>query len=58
VLKRAGLEATTCECYAVVKKEVERLLHDVQHRQESMSGSATGSRTRSSGNAASQVKAS
>jgi CRP-like cAMP-binding protein len=33
VLKRAGLEASTCECYAVVKKEVNRLLCDVQHRQ-------------------------
>jgi CRP-like cAMP-binding protein len=26
VLDRAGLEARTCECYAVVKKEVDRLL--------------------------------
>jgi hypothetical protein len=26
VLDRAGLEARTCECYAVVKKEFERLL--------------------------------
>jgi CRP-like cAMP-binding protein len=33
VLKRAGLEASTCECYAVVKKEVNRLLCDVQYRQ-------------------------
>lgn len=31
VLERAGLEAGTCECYAVVKKEVGRLLPDVQH---------------------------
>lgn len=33
VIKRAGLEAMTCECYAVVKKEMDRLLSDVQHRQ-------------------------
>ena len=26
VLDRAGLEQRTCECYAVVKKEYERLL--------------------------------
>jgi hypothetical protein len=28
VLDRAGLEARTCECYAVVKKECDRLLPD------------------------------
>ncbi len=28
VLDRAGLEATTCECYEVVRKEYERLLPD------------------------------
>jgi len=28
VLDRAGLEARTCECYAVVKKEFDRLLPD------------------------------
>ena len=33
VLKRAGLEDHACECYAVVKKEVGRLLSDVQYRQ-------------------------
>ena len=33
VLERAGLEARACECYAVVKKELARLLSDVQHRQ-------------------------
>ena len=33
VIKRSGLEATTCECYAVVKKEMDRLLSDVPHRQ-------------------------
>jgi len=33
VLKRSGLEAGACECYAVVKKELARLLSDVQYRQ-------------------------
>jgi CRP-like cAMP-binding protein len=31
VLDRAGLEKHTCECYAVVKKEMDRLLSDVQY---------------------------
>ena len=35
VLNRAGLEKNTCECYAIVKKEMARLLSDVQHRQNS-----------------------
>ncbi|MES2236650.1 MAG: Crp/Fnr family transcriptional regulator [Pseudomonadota bacterium] len=30
VLDRLGLETSTCECYAVVKKELSRLLSDVQ----------------------------
>jgi hypothetical protein len=29
VLDRAGLEARACECYAVVKKEFDRLLGPV-----------------------------
>ncbi|HWI13714.1 MAG TPA: Crp/Fnr family transcriptional regulator [Burkholderiales bacterium] len=33
VLQRAGLETRTCECYAVVKKELGRLLSDVRYRQ-------------------------
>ncbi len=33
VLERAGLETGACECYAVVKKEIGRLLSDVRHRQ-------------------------
>ena len=33
VLVRAGLEARTCECYAVVKTEIHRLLSDVRPRQ-------------------------
>jgi CRP-like cAMP-binding protein len=33
VLERSGLETRACECYAVVKNEVRRLLSDVQYRQ-------------------------
>ena len=33
VLDRSGLESRACECYAVVKKEMSRLLSDVQYRQ-------------------------
>ena len=33
VIDRAGLESHACECYAVVKKEIARLLNDVQYRQ-------------------------
>ena len=33
VIERAGLETRACECYAVVKKELDRLLSDVRHRQ-------------------------
>lgn len=32
VLDRHGLEAHTCECYGVVKKEMNRLLNDVRQR--------------------------
>ena len=32
VLERAGLESCACECYAVVKKELIRLLPDVRYR--------------------------
>jgi CRP-like cAMP-binding protein len=31
LLDRKGLEAHTCECYGVVKKELTRLLHDVRN---------------------------
>ena len=34
VLHRSGLEDRACECYAVVKKELSRLLCDVRHRQQ------------------------
>ena len=33
VLDRAGLEARVCECYAVVKKEHDRLFPEMQTRQ-------------------------
>jgi CRP-like cAMP-binding protein len=33
VLERSGLETRACECYAVVKKELGRLLSDVKYRQ-------------------------
>ena len=33
VIDRPGLETRVCECYAVVKKEMDRLLSDVQYRQ-------------------------
>ena len=32
VVERSGLEARACECYAVVRKELSRLLSDVQRR--------------------------
>lgn len=34
VVERSGLEAAACECYAVVKKEMARLLDDVKHQRE------------------------
>ncbi len=34
VLERAGLEGRTCECYSVVKRELERLFSDVNRRSE------------------------
>ena len=37
VLDRAGLETHACECYSVVKKEIDRLLSDVQYRQRGSS---------------------
>ncbi len=38
VLDRSSLETLSCECYAVVKQETDRLLSDVRYRQ----GDATG----------------
>lgn len=37
VLKRSGLEARACECYAVVRKELERLLHTAQTTHKALS---------------------
>jgi Mn-dependent DtxR family transcriptional regulator len=34
VLARSGLEKSACECYAVVRKELARLMSDVRYRQE------------------------
>ncbi len=34
VLDRSSLEARSCECYGVVKEEVDRLLSDVRYRQD------------------------
>lgn len=44
VLDRSGLEARACECYALVKKELGRLLSDVQYRQEGEAASGNRSR--------------
>ncbi len=38
VVERSGLEARACECYAVVRKELSRLLSDVQRRSASPAG--------------------
>lgn len=38
VLDRHVLEEQVCECYAVVKTEFDRLLCDVQHRQDPVAG--------------------
>lgn len=36
VIDRRGLETRSCECYAVVRKELRRLLSDVQYRQDTV----------------------
>jgi hypothetical protein len=38
VLNRVGLERHTCECYGVVKAEINRLLNDVRYRQDEVAG--------------------
>lgn len=38
VLDRAGLEASVCECYSVVKTELNRLMSDVRYRQDLPAG--------------------
>ena len=40
VLERPGLEARACECYAVVRKEIDRLLADVRYRQSTPAAAA------------------
>jgi len=39
LLDRSGLESRVCECYAVVKTELNRLLSDVRYRQGDNAGS-------------------
>lgn len=41
VIDRFGLEKHACECYAVVKKELLRLLSDVQYRRDGLSGTGS-----------------
>ena len=36
VLDRSGLETRACECYAVVKKELGRLMSDIEYRQDTL----------------------
>ena len=40
VLQRSGLEAGACECYAVVRKELDRLMPDVRYRHSGHSKAA------------------
>ncbi|MDO8788379.1 MAG: Crp/Fnr family transcriptional regulator [Sulfuritalea sp.] len=49
VLDRRGLETHACECYAVVKKELGRLLSDVQYRHEGVAPAAFDNRAGQSG---------
>jgi len=42
VLDRTGLETRSCECYALVKKELVRLLSEVQYRQEGVAAGSAG----------------
>jgi CRP-like cAMP-binding protein len=44
VLQRDGLEARSCECYAVVKKELHRLMSDVRPPQSAPAVSAAATR--------------
>ncbi len=41
VIDRVGLETHACECYAVVKKELDRLLSDTLYRQGEVTGGKT-----------------
>jgi len=49
VLERSGLETRACECYAVVKKELNRLLSDVRYRQDSVDSTTLSTRHRLEG---------
>jgi CRP-like cAMP-binding protein len=49
VVDRSGLETHVCECYATVKKELARLLSDVQYRQDLPAMSDDRHRPRDSG---------
>jgi len=49
VLDRAGLETHACECYALVKREIARLLSDVQYRQDDVPPAAADKPLRSGG---------
>jgi CRP-like cAMP-binding protein len=40
VLRRSGLESGACECYGVVRKEIDRLMCDVRYRQVDAPGTA------------------
>lgn len=40
VLDRGGLEVGACECYSVVRRELDRLLSDVRYRQETVAVAA------------------
>ena len=42
VLDRSGLETRACECYAVVRKELTRLMDDVRYRQEALASPSVG----------------
>ncbi len=46
ITSRTGLEAASCECYAVVKKEMRRLLADVEQLRAAPSGASPDGDTR------------
>ena len=49
VLDRVGLETQACECYALVRKELARLLSDVQYRQEGVAEPVSDNKLRQPG---------
>ena len=56
VLDRTGLETRACECYALVKKELGRLLSDVQYRQEDVAPAASDNRSRPPGQSGTSLR--